>query len=234
MTGDDQRLAQAQVGPFGDRTMEQAVARELRRLIVEGTRRPGDRLRYRDLAQEFGVSVTPVRIALRELANEGLVELRPHEGARVSPLSREDLEELYATRIGIETWLTLRGVEGLGDADFTRMADLFEAADRAAREGSREDYLHDGWQYRCVCYEAAGRPKLLGMAQVLFERSARYQALTLDVPERLEESRTFLHEFDAACRAQDGRRAALALMIALERAVEHIIQGLASTRDALR
>ncbi|WP_423169247.1 GntR family transcriptional regulator, partial [Stenotrophomonas geniculata] len=78
---------------------------KLREAIINGSLHPGDRLTYRDLAQRFGVSVTPIRIALRELSNEGLVEMRAHTGTRVSPLSGDELEELFATRIGIEGWL---------------------------------------------------------------------------------------------------------------------------------
>ena len=80
------------------------------------------RLRYRELADRFGVSVTPVRIALKELSSEGLVELRPHAGARVSQLSGEELEEVMLTRASIEPWLALKGAGRLTDADLEELS----------------------------------------------------------------------------------------------------------------
>src|SRR5579871_4158772 len=114
------------LGPM--RTVEQAVAWKLRRLILDGVLLPGERLRYRDLAERFQVSVTPVRIAIRELSIEGLVELRAHEGARVSPLSLDQLAEVYATRIGIEAWLARRGVANLEPNNFRAMDALLADA----------------------------------------------------------------------------------------------------------
>ena len=84
-TGNDGMPDLARVGD--ERTVEQIVAARLRRSILDGGLAPGARLRYRQLAEQFGVSVTPVRVALKELSSEGLVELRPHAGASVSALS---------------------------------------------------------------------------------------------------------------------------------------------------
>src|SRR5262249_20618529 len=101
------------ITPLGHRTVEEALVGQLRDAIVTGLLRPGERLVYRDLARRFGVSVTPVRIALRELSKEGLVEMRAHAGARVSLLSADELEEIFVFRIGIEGWLSQHGAERL-------------------------------------------------------------------------------------------------------------------------
>jgi DNA-binding GntR family transcriptional regulator len=80
------------IQPFqDDRTVESSIARQLSDLITTGELQPGLRLRYREVADRFGVSVTPVRIALHALAKEGLVQLIPYGGAHVSPLSIEEL-----------------------------------------------------------------------------------------------------------------------------------------------
>ena len=219
-------LAQSSPGkPLGpERTMEQILVRELRQLIVEGKLAPGERLRYRDFADLFGVSITPVRVAIRELAKEGLVETRAHEGARVSLLSAEDLEELFATRIGVESWLARLGAQRITDDALAAAAPLQAEAARAVAEGDREALLASAWAYRTACYKAADRPHLLAIAQSLFERAARYHRLTLDVTQRLEESLEFLEQFACACRARDGRKAATAVIATLERAAEYILE----------
>jgi DNA-binding GntR family transcriptional regulator len=223
---------EAAVAPLGpERTVERVLARELRKLIVDGTLRPGQRLRHRDLAQQFNVSVTPVRIALRELAIEGLVETRAHEGARVSRLSIDDLEEVYATRIGIESWLATRGAGQLDRKAFRSMDGYLQRAQRAVVDGNRSQLLEAAWSHRCICYAAAGRPRLLATVRMLFERSARYHGLTLNVPLRLDETLVFLSDFDVACRARDGRAAAAIVVATLERAAEYIIDTFPSADD---
>jgi DNA-binding GntR family transcriptional regulator len=71
--------------------------------ILSGDYEPGDWLRQQRLAGDLGVSQMPVREALKKLALEGLVEYIPYKGARVLPISLEDVEDLYAQRIFLET-----------------------------------------------------------------------------------------------------------------------------------
>ena len=82
--------------------MEQRVAQALRDLIVSGQLPAGTPLVQRDLAQRLGVSQTPVRVGLTELERDGLVEVGETGRALVSRLTREDLEEIYAARLGLE------------------------------------------------------------------------------------------------------------------------------------
>ena len=116
------------IQPLGpNRTVEQALVSELRELVVEGALPPGLRLTYRDIAERFGVSVTPVRAAVRELTKEGLLESDVSRGARVTRLSGEDLEEIYAARLGLESLIARRGAERVDDAALADMPLLFRS-----------------------------------------------------------------------------------------------------------
>ena len=176
-TGDGQ--ATGAITPLGHRTVEEALVEQLRDAIVTGSLTPGDRLVYRDLARRFGVSVTPVRIALRELSKEGLVEMRAHAGARVSLLSLDELEEIFVIRIGIEGWLSQLGAERLTDEGIARMAVLLEDLKQAEQADDREAYLQRSWAFRTCCYEAAGKPRLLERTSALYDLSTRYHFLTI-------------------------------------------------------
>ncbi len=81
------------------RQLRQWVADRLRAEILEGRLAAGDWLRQEKLAHELGVSQTPVREALKQLAAEGVVEHAPYRGIRVIGFSAEDVEDLYAARI---------------------------------------------------------------------------------------------------------------------------------------
>lgn len=204
------------------RTVEQVVVAKLREAIITGSLKPGDRLAYRDLAHRFGVSVTPVRIALRELSNEGLVEMRAHTGARVSPLSVDEIEEIFATRIGIEGWLARHGAARLTDTMIGEMAEELHGLRRAEHAEDLEAYLKRSWALRAACYKAAEKPRLFDRFRVLYEHSSRYVFLMIADPSRLERSLADMEEFYAACQTRDGMAAQDAIQKALQTTLSYL------------
>ncbi len=82
------------------------VALELERAIVSGRIPPGTVLRQDALSEEYGVSRTPIREALRRLAALGLVSFEPNRGVRVRTLSREELREAFLVRAELESLVT--------------------------------------------------------------------------------------------------------------------------------
>ncbi len=144
LTEEELRAIAAPLGP--ERTVEQMLVRELRNSILDGRLRPGVRLPYRDLARRFNVSVTPVRIAVRELSSEGLVEMRPHGGATVAPLSIDELEELFAIRTGVEPWLARLGAGRATDDEIEAMRCHLAEMEKAAAARDRRGYLDAAWE----------------------------------------------------------------------------------------
>ena len=105
--------------PLSQRTSE-GVARILRSRIFSGRLKPGDPLPERLLAEQLGVSRTPVREALFTLQSEGLVELTPNRGGTVRTVNAHDVEQIYALRAVLEA----------------------HAAREAAEVGLKEYYAH--------------------------------------------------------------------------------------------
>jgi DNA-binding transcriptional MocR family regulator len=79
-------------------TLAEKIAHALAERIVSGAYRPGDRLMEAALAKELGVSHGPIRDALRQLQNAGLVTISPYRGAYVTEYSAREIEELYEVR----------------------------------------------------------------------------------------------------------------------------------------
>ena len=107
--------------PLEISSVEDGVYRALRLEIGRLELAPGERLRLEELAGRFGVSLTPVRHALRRLESEGLVVSLPRRGSRVAPLSVEELEEIQALRLGLETFLARLGAQAVTDAALEEM-----------------------------------------------------------------------------------------------------------------
>src|SRR2546425_12668775 len=95
--------------PLQISSVEDGVYQALREEIGRLQLAPGERLRLEELADRFQVSLTPVRHALRRLESEGLVVSERRRGSRVAPLSVEEIEEIQAIRLGLESFLARYG-----------------------------------------------------------------------------------------------------------------------------
>jgi DNA-binding GntR family transcriptional regulator len=83
-------------------TKSEFAYQEIRNLILNGELHPGERLSLRPLASQLGVSVMPVRDAIRQLEIEGLIITSDHHGARVAQVSREEILECVSVRMWLE------------------------------------------------------------------------------------------------------------------------------------
>ena len=168
------------ISPLEDReSVEQRVAQTLRDLIVDGELPAGTPLVQRDLAQQLGVSPTPVRAGLSQLEREGLVAVTPTGRAIVSRLTREDFEEIYAARLGLEGLAANLGARACGKAEISAMKETLRDLRRLAEEQNVNDYLHQRWAFHATCYRASGRQRLVDEVGRLFWRADRYNRLVL-------------------------------------------------------
>ena len=187
-----------------ERTVEQIVAGQLRRSILDGRLAPGERLRYRQLAAQLGVSVTPVRVALKELSSEGLVELRPHAGARVSSSGSRSSRRSCSRGRALSRGSRVKGAARLTDDGVSAMTQYLDDVRSATQALDRDGYLRTSWELRAVVYRAAERPRLLARVSTLYDFSLRYHHLNLADRERLARSLGYMEAFSDACAARDG------------------------------
>lgn len=101
--------------PLRRAQLSDEVAGHLRASIMSGTLRPGTFIRLDETAAQLGVSVTPVREALLKLRGEGMVQLEPHRGHVVLPLTRQDIEDIFWLQASIAK--ELAAAVGSGDAE---------------------------------------------------------------------------------------------------------------------
>jgi DNA-binding GntR family transcriptional regulator len=161
------------LGPTGNGTLAEAVAQRVRAWIFSGELKPGSRIRLAETAQRLGVSVMPIRDALRVLEAEQLVTLAPQRGARVSELSVGDIEELYAVRSGLEGLAARLAVTMSDEATDDELQRLFEAMAEAHREGSVEGFMEADRRFHRTLYAIPERDRLLKRITDLWNNSAR-------------------------------------------------------------
>jgi len=192
------------IAPIGRDSVEDRVAQALRELIGTGLLPEGTPLRQRELAARLGVSQTPIRLALTKLQRIGLVEIGETRRATVTRLTREDLEEIYAARLGLEGLAARVGAAAVTSADLADMRGLLADLRRLARERAVDEYLSARWEFHAACYRAARRPRLLAEVERLYWRSSRYNRLVLSSRERFRGSVAHYQRFYDACALHDG------------------------------
>jgi DNA-binding GntR family transcriptional regulator len=201
--------------PLEISSVEDGVYRVLRQEIGRLDLAPGERLRLEELAGRLQVSLTPVRHALRRLESEGLVVSLPRKGSRVAPLSVEELEEIQALRLGLETFLARAAAEGCTERALAEMEAARVEMERAFRAGDLDAYISSFWSLRDACYACADRPRLLRALEDQRIRVERYILFLCRDPEAFAALRRGPDTLLEACRARDGEAAERATRDAL-------------------
>ena len=145
----------------------------LRACILDGRVPPGTKLSQATLADQLGVSRTPLREVLRMLQEEGLVTSEPNQRMRVTDLDPVELDSDYAARILIGTLAVSLTVERFGAARRREAQRLLTRMRRAARRKDVEDWLDAHAAYHGLLDAGAPEP-LRRQLQVLADRSVRY------------------------------------------------------------
>ncbi|KMO70624.1 GntR family transcriptional regulator [Mycolicibacterium chlorophenolicum] len=156
-------IAPAGARPAGAVRREQLsdeVAARLRTEIMTGVLRPNTFIRLDETAARLGVSITPIREALRTLRGEGMVELEPHRGHRVVPLSRNDIEDIFWLQSTIAQELAATTARRITDEQIDEL-EVLNAAMAAAVERQDPDAIAAAeFAFHRTFNRASGRIKL--------------------------------------------------------------------------
>lgn len=197
---------------------------ELRRRIIEGELAPGARLPEADLADEFGVSRGPIREALRELTNAGLVVRAPRQPSYVAPVVASDVLEVYALRAAIEALAVRESIRLAPE----RLAELLRERMRAFEPATYADLatsaiVEADIAFHGAFYECAGNSRLLAVWHSISDPLRSMMRLAT-------------HRDDAHWRDSFGRHAEIARAVLDgdgDRAVALVDEHLRSGRDDL-
>ncbi|WP_334581698.1 GntR family transcriptional regulator [Streptomyces sp. B21-108] len=171
-------------------SMQATVIAEMRRRIIKGDVEPGASLSEAALADEFGVSRTPVREALKQLQTEGLVQIRPRVGTFVTIPSRREITELFEMKELMEgaaaRLLAQRGRVPETDA----LQRNLREADAAVEQDDRERYAALVQEFHDLLIAGSDNSKLQAHYQVLMNQLAYARLVTtsLSQPGRVSQS----------------------------------------------
>jgi DNA-binding GntR family transcriptional regulator len=140
--------------------MSDEVAGHLRAAIMSGTLLPGTFIRLDETAARLGVSITPVREALRTLRGEGMVLLEPHRGHVVAPLSRRDVEDIFWLQASIAKELAASAAERITDDEIDELERFNDELAAMVQSGEAEAIADAEFRFHRSLNHTTGRIKL--------------------------------------------------------------------------
>ncbi|MFL5335791.1 MAG: GntR family transcriptional regulator [Geminicoccaceae bacterium] len=161
---------------------------QLEQDIVTGALRPGARPDEQSLAARFGVSRTPIREALMQLATAGLVTLQPRRGAFVASLSLKEIIERFEVMATLEGACGALAARRIGDGERQQLLEAHEACVREASGGDADAYYYANERFHHLIYAASHNAFLIEQARQLHDRLKPYRRLQLRARSRVASS----------------------------------------------
>jgi DNA-binding GntR family transcriptional regulator len=204
-------------GRMRHRTMAEYALDQLREAIILGELPAGTPLRLDELARSLGMSISPIREAVRQLEALGLAKHVPHQGAKVLDFDVDELRDLFQVRLALESLAVRRAAERFTDSDLDAARDHLERFDELRGSGDVRETMRAHTDFHFTLYEASQTPWLVSLIRPAWDRSERFRpALLASAGEPQDLHRTLDERLLAACRAHDPQSAAQALYEHLE------------------
>ncbi len=194
----------AMTNPEDYMPLREVVFMTLRRQILRGELKPGERLMEISLANKLGVSRTPIREAIRTLEHEGLVVMVPRRGAHVAEITRQELNDVLEIRKTLEVLAIQRACANMTDRDIRQLREAEEAfailverkdADITAL-GEADEHFHD------IIYQGTNNRRLIQILNNLREQMYRFRVEYL---KDIDIRQMLVREHDAIVKALEIR-----------------------------
>jgi DNA-binding GntR family transcriptional regulator len=212
------------------KTISTQVADAIRQRILSGHYAANLQLRQELIATEFGVSRIPVREALHQLHSEGFVTLVSHKGAIVTPVSLEEILELYELRARIETWLLALAIPRMTEE---HLASAQLEADRFGAQSADAEYSYElNWAFHNALYVASGRKTTIEMVGRIHQQIERYTRMMVSLTGNQLQSDLEHHQLIELCRARDPMRASQLLEVHIMDGGRFLVESLTALRNA--
>ncbi|MDX9706598.1 MAG: GntR family transcriptional regulator [Azospira sp.] len=200
----------------------QEVAERLRQRIFSHELPPGTWIDEQALAVDYGISRTPLREALKVLAAEGLVTLKPRRGCYVTEISERDLDEIFPLMAMLEGRSAFEASQKAKAEDLIRLESIHALLEKYAAIGDKEGFFDANQEFHRTVQELADNRWLLQVIQDLRKVLKLTRLHSLSLEGRLQQSLAEHRAIMAGFKARDAARAEKAMH-------DHLLSG----REAL-
>lgn len=170
------------------RPLRETVCEVLRDAIQRGILEPGERLMEIQLAEELGISRTPVREAIRKLEQEGYVIMMPRRGTYVSSMSVRDVKEIFEIRSALESLATTLATMRIEADELEKLRTLLTEIEGHIERKDIEKIVATDIEFHGLLYQVSRNERLVAIISNLKEQLARFRTLSMSYPGRLKET----------------------------------------------
>jgi len=187
-------------------SIREMVFKQLRKEILLGVRKPGEKLVESELAKELGVSRTPVREALHKLEQEGLIQVFPRKYSLVIGITNDCLNEINLIRALLEPAAAKQAVKHLTDEQLAELEELLDQSEYYFRKNDIRNLLrvHDAFHQMII--QASKMPRIIQILENMHDYIVRFRISFLSHPELVERSIREHRKILAAAKSRDAEK----------------------------
>ena len=209
------------------KSLTQIACEELRASILNGEMRAGELYNEMAIAKQLGISRTPIREALLELSNKGMVTFLPRRGIVVRSLSEEDVEELFELRQVLESHFIVKISARPSNYDFSFLEKIIQKQKTAALQNNVPDYLRYNGAFHGTMAEMCKNQRMLDIYGAIVDLIRLLALQSLQNPMRMQGRLIPQHEaMLKAIKRGDTNRATDLLSIHLQESKQAALEGI--------
>ena len=165
-----------------NQSLSDFVYQEIRQKVVSGAWDIGMRINEKQLAQSLHVSRTPIRWALLQLYQEGLLDYNKNNGYQIKRVTEEDVREIYKIRVALETVASYEAACKMSEEDFQVLEDIVQASRDAIAEDNFSEIMRLSTQFNLQIFTFAQMPRLRMIQKNLSDYLERFRNISFESP----------------------------------------------------
>ncbi|HEX3031466.1 MAG TPA: GntR family transcriptional regulator [Bacillota bacterium] len=166
--------------------LREIVFESLREAIINGSLEPGERMMEIQLAEEMGVSRTPVREAIRKLELEGFVVMIPRKGAYVAGISYKDIADVFEIRAALESLAAGLAAERITEEEMEALERSLVKVAESTESNDLNLLINADTDFHDLIYKASRNERLVQIVSNLREQIQRFRKTSLSQPGRMK------------------------------------------------
>lgn len=191
--------------------LRDVVFNTLRKAILSGDLKPGERLMEKQLAEKMGVSRTPIREAIRKLELEGFVIMVPRKGAQVAEITEKDIQDVLEVRGALEALAVRLACNKMEEEDLKSLKDTMQGFSSAAENEDLNEMIEKDVEFHDIIFKSAQNEKLIQIVNNLREQIHRYRVAYL---KSFDDFNAIQEEHEQIVRAIENKDPSVAVKVA--------------------
>lgn len=218
------RLAPIRLDAY--KPLREVVSDTLRQAIRDGALKPGERLMEIPLAQELGVSRTPIREAIRKLEQEGFVVMIPRRGTYVADISLKDISQVFEIRSALEELAAALAAERITNEEIEYLERMLVEIGTYIETKEMDKVVETDIAFHEVLYKASRNDRLVEIFHNLREQTLRFRTVSMNQPGRLAKTREEHRLLVEAIANRDANKARKMARMHMEHSEQALLTGM--------